>query len=531
MYKLVVVDDEAVIRKGMCNYISWNEMGFEIVADFEDGKETIDYIRGNHVDVILTDIEMAQVSGLKLASYVDLNKLPVKVVILSGYKEFEYAREAVEYNVEHYLLKPIRMEEVQKVFGRIKKELDQSKITEERFLSKQRKFEEMLLELQEQFWVSLLVGEISEEKEIFKKSELLKLNLELDKPCAILDVKLKENTGEYFLNYENMNKRNLIHNIFVGDAQKDNIKYYPTYLISNVIKIIAVAGQKGNNTDFHERLKLQLEEKYNSVLRLLKLEVIITVEKVFPNIMEMDKYKDTFSLHMEDKPKRDAKLLPKEYEGLMQKYKSLIGIISDGEFEEMGRVMEEVFYEFGNLPIENMKQFTIGIFSMVSNRFMNMGDDMWIKLNKKINYQEISEVETVNALKIKCKNTLTDIIAIISEKQNDISKSVIEQAIIYMKKHYGEELSLENMAERFFFNQSYFSRLFKQYTGTTFTDYLIKLRMEKAKELISKGKYKVYEISTIVGYKSEKYFFSIFKRYTGSSPAEYYRRWTIKNEN
>jgi len=473
---------------------------------------------------------MAQVSGLKLASYIYSNKIPVKVVILSGYKEFEYARQAIEYNVEHYLLKPIRMEEVQKVFGKIKNELDESKITEESFLSKQRKFEDLLIELQEQFWVSLLVGGISEEKQIVKKSKLLNVNIELDKPCAILDVKLKENAGDYFLHYENMNKRNLIHNVFVGDDISENISYYPTYLLSNVIKVIAVTRQEESKSDFYERLKLQLEEKYNSVLKLLKVEVIITVEKVFTNIMEMENCKDTFQMHMEQKSKECTQLLPKDYKLLMEKYKSLMGIINDGDFDELGRVMDEVFRQFGNLPIEHMKQFAVGVFSMVSNRFMKMGDNMWISLNQKVSYQKILDSESINVLKIICKRSLIEIINIISEKQNNISKSVIEQAIDYMKKHYGDELSLEYIADRFFLNQSYFSRLFKQYTGATFTDYLIQLRMEKAKELILIGKYRVYEISTIVGYKSEKYFFSIFKRYTGSSPAEYYRGRAIKNE-
>ena len=158
MYRLVVVDDEQAIRRGMCNYIDWNAMDFEVVADFEDGKETIEYLNEHPVDVVLTDIEMAEVSGLELAKYIWQNKLPVKVVILSGYKEFEYARKAIEYNVEHYLLKPIRMDEMQNVFGKIKTELAEQKQLSEKEQEKAKDFKELLPELQEQFWVSLLVG-------------------------------------------------------------------------------------------------------------------------------------------------------------------------------------------------------------------------------------------------------------------------------------------------------------------------------------------------------------------------------------
>ena len=88
MYRLIVVDDEQTIRRGMCNYIDWNAMGFQVAADFEDGKETIEYLESHPVDVIMTDIEMAEVSGLELAKFVWQKKLPVIVVILSGYKEF-----------------------------------------------------------------------------------------------------------------------------------------------------------------------------------------------------------------------------------------------------------------------------------------------------------------------------------------------------------------------------------------------------------------------------------------------------------
>lgn len=112
MYQLVIVDDEYTIRTGMCNYIDWEAMGFSVAADFEDGKETIAYLEDHHTDVVLTDIEMAEVSGLELARYIKERQLPCKVIILSGYREFEYARKAIEYGVEHYILKPIRMDEL-----------------------------------------------------------------------------------------------------------------------------------------------------------------------------------------------------------------------------------------------------------------------------------------------------------------------------------------------------------------------------------------------------------------------------------
>ena len=95
MYRLIIADDEKVILKGLRDYIDWKEMGFQVVETFEDGKEALEYIKSNLVDVVLSDIEMAEVSGLELARYISEQKTGHKVVIVSSYKEFEYARRCV----------------------------------------------------------------------------------------------------------------------------------------------------------------------------------------------------------------------------------------------------------------------------------------------------------------------------------------------------------------------------------------------------------------------------------------------------
>ena len=125
LYKIVVADDENTIRRGICNFIDWKRMGYQIVADFEDGKELLEYLEKHEVDVVLTDIRMAEVGGLDVARIISEKELPVKVVIISGYKEFDYAREALKYNVVNYILKPIQIDEIEKTFEEIYQQLQQ----------------------------------------------------------------------------------------------------------------------------------------------------------------------------------------------------------------------------------------------------------------------------------------------------------------------------------------------------------------------------------------------------------------------
>lgn len=124
MYSLVIVDDEREIRKGFCNYFPWSEIGFKIVADYESAQEADEYLREHPVDVLVTDIRMQGMSGLELIESLRKRQDKTKVVVISGYRDFEYARQAMKLGVRHYLVKPVKFSQISEVFGEICKELD-----------------------------------------------------------------------------------------------------------------------------------------------------------------------------------------------------------------------------------------------------------------------------------------------------------------------------------------------------------------------------------------------------------------------
>lgn len=127
MYTVIIVDDEKTIRDGLTHIVDWKALGYEIVATFGDGEEVIEYLNSMPVDVILTDIKMVHLSGIDIARYVQESGLLCKVVFLSGYREFELARQGMKYGVNDYVLKPSTMEEIQEIFIRIKNSLDDRK--------------------------------------------------------------------------------------------------------------------------------------------------------------------------------------------------------------------------------------------------------------------------------------------------------------------------------------------------------------------------------------------------------------------
>ena len=122
MYRLIIADDEYMIRQSLASLVDWEALGFEVVLLARDGEEALRALDG--ADVVLSDVQMPKLSGLDLAQHVFEDQLPVRVVIISGYREFEYARRAIAYNVSDYLLKPIDLACVTSVFERIRADLD-----------------------------------------------------------------------------------------------------------------------------------------------------------------------------------------------------------------------------------------------------------------------------------------------------------------------------------------------------------------------------------------------------------------------
>lgn len=125
MYRLIIADDQPLSRNGLKKIVNWNELGFDVVEVFADGSEVLEYLESNQAEVLLLDVVMNKVSGLEVAKWIAQHKRKTKVVLISGYREFENARRAVEYGVSSYLLKPMESREIKEVFRKVKTMLDE----------------------------------------------------------------------------------------------------------------------------------------------------------------------------------------------------------------------------------------------------------------------------------------------------------------------------------------------------------------------------------------------------------------------
>lgn len=162
VYSLIIAEDELTTRRGLVNMVKWNELGFSVDGVFSDGQELLDDLKNNMPDVILTDIKMSRVSGVDIARFVAEQNLPVQIVFLSGYRNFDFAQSAVEYRVLHYLLKPVSIPKLREVFMGIKEKLDQQNALQYAMLNRVDHYQKLVNYQKQQFvtdaWSGALVN-------------------------------------------------------------------------------------------------------------------------------------------------------------------------------------------------------------------------------------------------------------------------------------------------------------------------------------------------------------------------------------
>jgi two-component system, response regulator YesN len=321
MYNLVIADDEKNIREGLSRFIDWAELGFNVVMKCEDGDEVIDYINAMSVDVVLCDIRMSRKSGLDVAKYIFENSLNIKVVLMSGYQEFEYAKKALEYNVVSYIVKPIELEEIKEKFIKIKDDFDRIKSIKEKMEQEKKKAIEaqnIILKKEGGIYKDVyeLLEEIREEAEnnrgdqqdfkalIDQQSHLIEYFLEFEKPSiynTFKDISAKIinmpfNFGLKFLENTLVLLLNRISSFYVGLTIKEDLKAE----IKNISKaenyssalqifekwidtaVNAIEENNNSNTELIiKRANKYIEENYMDDLTLEKVAEVVFLSPVY----------------------------------------------------------------------------------------------------------------------------------------------------------------------------------------------------------------------------------------------------------
>lgn len=532
MYKVLLVDDEALIREAISENIQWEEMGFAFMGACENGKQAIEVIEREQPDLLLTDINMPFVDGMELTKYVYENYPDTKVIIISGFDEFEYAKNAVKYQVLEYILKPITPMEFSETLLRVKKLFDERRESQRDMKKIRSAYVSNLPTLQGRYLHHLLSGTVDYSKLSEKQEELrLSLNANCYNTALVEGDSLEPFTKQY-ANVKDELALFAIYNITAEIVTAENCGIVFQSLDEKTV--IIFMGEE------RERLKQQVKNVLpkirEAIEEFLQIQVTIAVGK---NVSCLEELPDSFA---KTKSALEYKFMlggnqtieAEEYEEIRNSAKRVdifewasriaTAIRTNKTLEIAARTEEfvaqiKMSYINKNRSIVYVQNLLLSVINLLEMP-EELEEEVYVKERTFVN--EIYEFENLDALTRQLAEIFFEIAKGMSNQRDSYGKRQALLAMNYIEEHYADStITLNSVCNALAMSISYFSSVFKNYTGETFIEALTKKRIEKAKILLEQTDKKTYEIAEQVGYSDAHYFSISFKKITGKSPTEY----------
>lgn len=529
-FSIVLADDEQNILFGMKKGIPWEELGFEVVGTAQNGKEALELIEEYHPDLLISDIKMPFMDGLELAKNIHESYMTTKVILFSGWDDFEYARLAISYGVSEYIMKPINFEEMKSLLVSIYEELEKEyaeKLNRNRL---EKVYEASLPLLRQQFFSQVVTGSLEED---YREQQMknLKLNFDFD-AFYMIAVKLYEN------DYQDVLSELSIKETIKDALEKIAMVYQFTMMDKDIFLLCS------NKKHDIERITRTIEEVSFIIRRIFHVEIFCGISTVGNSIKEVPAlYKESIeALDYNLVIKEECytyynDILPLQNEGNdwsaeVEGIEKIITYCTEDELEsEVMRLLKKiqnVHYNLNEYQIVILeilfavsrlhKKYQIGLETDNADTKMMAVEILSLETGEELNNWLIEYCKSVRKM--------------IQKKQIDNNAILASNAIkIVQNKFRDSSLSVESICEELHVSSSHFSKIFKQEIGVTFLNYLINLRMEEAKRLLLQTDYKSQMIGEMVGYPEPNYFSYVFKKNCGVSPAKYRKLEDTKNEN
>lgn len=540
MYKVLIIDDESIIRKGIKNIINWKQLDCEVCADASDGIEGIELIRKYLPEIIITDIRMPGLDGLSMIKQVKSIVPNTKIIILTGYRDFDYVQEAIKCGAFDFLLKPSKIEELTAVLTRAVNEINDQKIRHMEIDQFKVLFEQSIPILREKLLYDVIYGLNTNENEITEKMKLFNISIR-NFVLVVMenDYDEKSNSSQY--------DKHLYQFGIVSSFEEIFAEKY------EVLSIMLNSSRVGFIIQKQDRVPLDIEEVSEKCSYLQEVinngfgfTVTIAVSSNGVTAIELpEKLKECLgSLEYKSYMGNNSIIQYsdlnsffryEDYSTLDKYQKQLLESIKSGN-EDLVRVSTQNIARYvttNKININYMKNFYYTTLSSINNIRISVSA---AELDKK--HEEGKDIASLLKLIEKSEsaeelNSLLEDVAIrIAAKVNSFNnrsiKLILRKAIDYIQEHYSEPVTLNEVAENIYVSTFYISRMFKKELGKSFVDYLNDVRIEKAKELLKDIKYKTYEVAEIVGISDPHYFSKLFKKYSGMTPSEYRETIVLK---
>lgn len=530
LYRIMLVDDEEEVRKAMIRKMDWERLGFSVVGDAENGEDALEKIEQLEPDVVMTDIRMPYMDGLTLTARIREKYPSIKILIFSGYDDFEYAQQAIKLNVTEYILKPVNGEELAEILKRIRVSLDEE-IEQRRNISILRESYLGSLPILRELFLNDLVRRTTDVANVVPKLREYGINI-LDARkwlAAVIHVEQMEQAGGQILSQH----QELIP-ISVKKLVEDHLKPYCRFAVFNSmdgITVLAAVDEGNTQTGFINLLNDICKESR----RVLEVTITIGVGHSCGTLQEISRsYQNAVdalgyraivgggkTIYINDMEPVSQGKLQLDSKGEAE----LISAIKFGPEEAIDSVIQGLISRMDDARV-HARQYQVYILSVINclTRLMQQYD---LNLDEMFDGQtSYADILTGNRNRDEFAAWIISIARRINEAMNrerdNTTRKVIVEAKEYIQENYSNpELSVEMLCRHLHMSPAYFSTVFKKETGQTYINYLTEVRLGKAVELLNTTDDKTYVIAQKVGYQEQNYFSYVFKKQYGVSPTKY----------
>lgn len=529
MYSVMIVDDEPIIRMGLKKIVNWEEYGFRIACEARDGEDALGKLNEHQVDFIVTDIRMPKLSGIDLLREIRERGLKVEVLLLSGYDDFSYAQQGLRLGAFDYILKPLDAGKLKSTLvNAFKKLSEKDKEYHELNMSKLISREKILYDLLRgknlmmmdeyisQYDLPLIKGKVQvaivEINEIVTNSHLLIDNLlrdELEKSVSdLIENELhKSKIDNYSILDEDLGKKFII----VQTDKEIDISVFNNDFVAVLNKIL-----EAGNEELGTELNIAVGNPYNQ---------LYSMHKSYLNAKEALKYKYVIGTNKLIHISELVQLKQENFIYPIEKENALISAIILGKESEALTALKELIKQIMEISSLDAFKINLAFTQLVSNVYNNvLKKYSFLKdvydLSKIMNIGFLG-VQTLNEVEKKLTDNITSLVSVIKEYNLNRNDNIVQRACEYVLNHIEEDITLSSISENLNISKNYFCSIFKQQTGENFLEYVTRAKMERAKILLKKHDYRVYEVSEALGYKETAYFSRLFKKHFNCTPAEY----------
>lgn len=519
MYRILIVDDEPGISQGLKTLIERQSSLWEVIGMEYNGINGTAAALCLQPDLIITDISMPQMDGLEMIRALKAEKCKAAFILLSGYSEFEYAKQAMGLGVKHYITKPVEEDELFEAIESVIRGIE-----EERMQALMLKSLESTVQTNAQRLQMLLLRDILDSMGDGSASieELLE---SCDFPishqqyvCAMLRIEL------HTLDFEWITKSIQAHffqyaNVLAlpyGSQQYAIVISHPTEIeeepLIKAFTTLNLHSGSEKNIQYVIGLGLRHDQVKNIGRSLEQARQALDYRVLNPNATLLY-YRDIHGLDGNQQTVSDEDILRLE------------ACIESMDAESASDVIDEIFKKLWvqkGMSLSDLQMQCLFILLSGVRKMPSIQLPLKEFLGKDIlSLETISRFNTLEQLRNWLVNVIHSIIGLIGEKKIPQKKDIITEIKQYICDHYEEDLNLSDLANRFFFNPYYLSQLFKERTGESYLNYLTTLRINKAKELIVSTDLRIHEICKMIGYSDASYFSRLFEKKVGSKPTEY----------